>query len=119
MMYSFREYPEANFSGDIILDMFNGTGATCIAARALGRRWIGIDLHSGYCEIARDRIAHEAVGEYRIMLEPVKVKGAESSRQLRLFTNLPVSASSNIRGVTSTANPAQKEKQQVFNDAEF
>jgi DNA modification methylase len=119
MMYSFRECPEANFSGDIILDMFNGTGATCIAARALGRRWIGIDLHPGYCEIARDRIAHEVVDEYRIMLEPVKVKGADNSKQLRLFTKTPASSSLNKKGIISTVNPTQKEKQQVFNEAEF
>lgn len=116
MMYSFRECPEANFSGDIILDMFNGTGATCIAARALGRKWIGIDIHSGYCEIARDRIAHEAVDEYRIMLKPVKVKGAENSRQLRLFTNRPVSASSDIKITNPTAKSTKKDRQMVFDD---
>lgn len=84
-MYSYKECPEADFEGDIILDMFNGAGATCIAARALGRKWIGIELNSEYCEIAQNRIDREEVDPHRIILEPVKVKGAESSKQLQLF----------------------------------
>ena len=36
MMYTFRAVPEAGFEGDLVLDMFNGTGATCVAA-ASGR----------------------------------------------------------------------------------
>ena len=86
MMYTYKECMEAGFEGDIVLDMFNGTGATCVAARALGRKWIGIDLHHGYCEIARNRIKNECVDPYRILLEKVKVRGAESSKQLKLFS---------------------------------
>jgi len=85
MMYTFKQCSEAEFEGDIVLDMFNGTGATCIAARALGRKWIGIDLHPGYCEIARNRVKYESVDPNCIMLEKVKVRGAENSRQLVLF----------------------------------
>jgi len=86
MMYTFKECREADFEGDIVLDMFNGTGATCVAARALGRKWIGIDLHPGYCEIARNRVKYESVDPHCIKLEQVKVRRAESSRQLALFT---------------------------------
>jgi DNA modification methylase len=88
MMYTFKECPDAGFEGDIVLDMFNGTGATCIAARALGRKWIGIDLHPGYCEIARHRVKYESVDPHCIMLEQVRVKGAENSRQLIMLTDV-------------------------------
>jgi DNA modification methylase len=88
MMYTFKECPAAGFEGDIVLDMFNGTGATCIAARALGRKWIGIDLHPGYCEIARQRVKYESVDPHCIMLEQVRVKGAENSRQLTMLTDV-------------------------------
>jgi DNA modification methylase len=87
MMYTFKECAEAGFEGDIVLDMFNGTGATSVAARALGRKWIGIDLHPGYCEIARNRVRHEAVDPNCMMLEKVRVRGAESSRQLVMFSD--------------------------------
>ena len=42
--------------GDLILDPMVGSGSTCIAAHALGRRYIGIDISAEYCEIARKRM---------------------------------------------------------------
>jgi DNA modification methylase len=85
-MYTFKECPEVEFEGDIVLDMFNGTGATCIASRALGRKWIGIDLHPGYCEIARNRVKYESIDPNCIMLQQIKVRAPENSRQLAFFT---------------------------------
>ncbi len=41
---------------DLILDPFCGSGTTCVAAKMLGRNYIGIDISEEYCQIARDRI---------------------------------------------------------------
>lgn len=41
---------------DIILDCCNGTGSTCVAAKMLVRRYIGIDISEKYCQIASDRL---------------------------------------------------------------
>ncbi|MHA1832449.1 MAG: DNA methyltransferase, partial [Candidatus Baldrarchaeia archaeon] len=42
--------------GDIVLDPFIGSGTTAVAAKKLGRRYIGIDINPEYCKIAEERI---------------------------------------------------------------
>jgi site-specific DNA-methyltransferase (adenine-specific) len=45
---------------DIILDPMCGSGTTCIAARDLGRDYIGIDISEEYCRLARERLDYSA-----------------------------------------------------------
>ena len=42
--------------GDIVLDPFCGSGTTCMTAKMLKRRYIGIELDPEYHEIALKRI---------------------------------------------------------------
>ncbi len=42
--------------GDIVLDPFVGTGTTAIAAKALGRRYIAIDIDPKYVEITNKKL---------------------------------------------------------------
>ena len=55
-MYTFKAGHQYNFEGDIVLDMFNGSGSTCAAAAELGRRYIGIDINPDFCKMTEDRI---------------------------------------------------------------
>jgi site-specific DNA-methyltransferase (adenine-specific) len=48
--------------GDIVLDPFCGHGWVCVAAKLLGRRYIGIDISPEYCGIARERLAAVETG---------------------------------------------------------
>ncbi|MGB1587926.1 MAG: DNA-methyltransferase [Poseidonia sp.] len=45
------------FAGDVVLDPFNGSGTTCVAAKRHGRHYIGVDLSAEYCAIAEERLA--------------------------------------------------------------
>ncbi|MDD5142221.1 site-specific DNA-methyltransferase [Methanoregula sp.] len=45
-----------SYEGDIILDPFNGTGTTCVAAKRFNRKYIGIDVSQKYCTIAEKRL---------------------------------------------------------------
>ncbi len=41
---------------DIVLDPFVGTGTTAVAAKRLGRRYVGIDIDPKYVKISKDKL---------------------------------------------------------------
>jgi site-specific DNA-methyltransferase (adenine-specific) len=45
--------------GDIVLDPFVGSGTTAVAAKRVGRRYIGIDIEPMYAVSAQDRVRRE------------------------------------------------------------
>jgi hypothetical protein len=44
--------------GDIVLDPFNGSGTTVVAAALLGRQYVGIDQSAEYVAYAKKRLEH-------------------------------------------------------------
>jgi len=48
-----------SFQGDTVLDPFNGTGTTMLAAMKSGRNSIGIDIDRDYCRMAAGRLKRE------------------------------------------------------------
>lgn len=62
----------------IVLDPFAGSGTTLVAAKKLGRKFIGIDINKEYIEISKRRIKSSEVNFVRY-----NVVGAE--KQLRIF----------------------------------
>jgi len=49
----------ATNEGDSVLDPFIGTGTTAIAAKRLGRKFIGIDIDKKYVAITKDKLLKE------------------------------------------------------------
>ena len=45
-----------SYKNDIVLDPFNGVGTTTKVAKLLGRKFVGIDISSKYCETAKKRL---------------------------------------------------------------
>lgn len=108
-MYTFEKSPEVDFAGDIVLDMFNGTGATCVAARAMGRNWIGMDLHPEYCEIARYRVKQESVDPHATLLERPRVRAARNSRYTSPFSITGMNDESVVKSTATGYGKARDE----------
>lgn len=50
-----------SYVGDVVLDPFMGAGTTCVAAKRLGRRYVGFDPVANYVALAEQRLAQEEV----------------------------------------------------------
>jgi len=55
-----------------ILDPFMGSGTTAVAAKKLGRTFIGIDISPEYCDMARQRLGLVAQGKSFVVTSNVK-----------------------------------------------
>jgi len=50
------------FAGEVVLDPFMGSGQTALAARQLGRHFVGYETEPAYVELAQKRLAAQSAG---------------------------------------------------------
>lgn len=65
---AFAERCIAATSRQMVLDPFMGSGTVALAAKRLGRNFIGIDISPEYCQLAEERLAEDT---YQLSLEIV------------------------------------------------
>ena len=56
MAFCIENYSEPE---QIIFDPFAGSGTTLVAAKQLGRKWLGCEISEKYCKIAEERLRQE------------------------------------------------------------
>ena len=83
---------------DIVLDPFVGTGTSAIAAKRLGRRFIGIDIDDKYADITREKLlrepANSKIGKFWVSFylgEIVTLRDMDWHHLIKNFS-LPVNA---------------------------
>ncbi len=71
-----------NFAGEIVLDPFAGTGTTCVAAKRMGRRYVGIDVNRNYLRIAAARLRAARRSEMPLLVGRPKYPGRDELRAM-------------------------------------
>lgn len=87
--------------GDLIVDPFNGSGTTCVAAKSMKRNFIGIDISQDAVELARRRLQDMIITESALLQkgeEDYNVKSEEELALLKIVGAIPVQRNSGIDG---------------------
>lgn len=115
--------------GDVILDPFCGCGTAIIAARNLGRRWIGIDINSAAYDITKTRAGN--IEEKQMPLGQIQdfAKALHICRDLKAikefnpqafeqwvnqyYKAIKPSPDNGVDGITSTGTPIQSKTYRI------
>ncbi|MGH7952685.1 MAG: DNA-methyltransferase [Limisphaerales bacterium] len=75
-------------AGDVVLDPFLGTGTTAIAAKTLGRHYIGIELDKNYAHIAQQklgRVTESVVNGFFVSIYLNKIQSVRDIDAKKMF----------------------------------
>jgi DNA modification methylase len=82
-------------SDAVVLDCFAGSGSTLVAAKKLGRQYIGIEIDPHWCDVARGKLGETqsfvtleqrvAWLETQVQAQGAKLRKIEATQQLSLW----------------------------------
>ncbi|MGI5065765.1 DNA methyltransferase [Treponema putidum] len=93
--------------GDIVLDPFCGSGTTCVAAKSLNRKFIGIDKNTDAIEISKKRLSEMIISESGVLSKGIDSyieKNSFESTLLFLLNAIPVQRNKGIDGFIKNDN---------------
>lgn len=87
--------------GDLVIDPFNGSGTTCVAAKLLNRNFIGIDASKDAVDLAEQRLKDMIVTESALLQNgegDYRVKSEDELVLLESIGAIPVQRNKGIDG---------------------
>lgn len=87
--------------GDLVVDPFNGSGTTCVAAKSMNRNFIGIDISPDAVELAKQRLEDMIITESALLEKGIDEYNQKSEEELALLKSIgaiPVQRNSGIDG---------------------
>lgn len=91
----------ASDEGDIILDPFCGSGTTCVSAKLLKRKYIGIDISPDAVELANKRLTEMVVSESALLEKGKEDYLEKTEKELAILEHInafPVQRNAGIDG---------------------
>lgn len=86
---------------DLVVDPFNGSGTTCVAAKSMNRNFIGIDISPDAVELAEQRLEDMVITESALLEKGVdgyNLKTEDEVALLKSINAVPVQRNSGIDG---------------------
>ena len=93
--------------GDIVLDPFCGSGTTCVAAKSLNRKFIGIDKNPDAIELSKKRLSEMIISESGVLSKGIDSyieKNSFENNLLSLLNAIPVQRNKGIDGFIRNDN---------------
>lgn len=87
--------------GDLVIDPFCGSGTTCVSAKSLKRKFIGIDISIDAVELANSRLEEMVISESNLLIKGTFEYQEKTEKELVILQNInafPVQRNSGIDG---------------------
>ncbi len=91
----------ATDEGDLVVDPFVGSGTTCVAAKSMNRKYIGIDISKDAIELAKQRLEDMIITESALLNKGAAEYNQKTEYELALLKSIeaiPVQRNSGIDG---------------------